>query len=228
VRRLCPRPGSDAGFGLVELLVSMAMGSILLLALGTTFAGTLRTSTATRAKVSNTAELRLAMDTMARRLRVAVRPGTGAPAFLLAESGRVRFFASLESSASPSPSASVSAEPRPTVVEYSLGTGSAGCLQESLSTPTGSAAVGWSYDASATPRTRCLARGAVTAVFAYYADGATVTALGSSGAALSLDADRDAVRSVSVRGSVGSVGASSATATLASTRVTLSNLLTTS
>lgn len=208
------RPQGEAGFGLPEFVVAMAMSGILLLALGTTFAGSLKTSTKTTTRISDTADLRLALDTVARRLRVAVRPATGVPAFQVAGPRTVRFFAAMDKPAD-------NAEQPPTLVEYVI---TPTCLEERRTVPSGTTEATWSWTVGATTTTTCLARAAVNAdngaLFTYYGSGAmTATALTNP------IADVETIRSVDIGMAVQKSATSDVPAIRASTRVTLVNLL---
>lgn len=224
----------DAGIGLVELLVAMALGSILLIALGTTFAGSLRTTSRATTQVSNTAEMRLGLDTVARHLRLAVSPSSASatlklPSFEAATPTSVRFYASLTTPGS-------DADPAPTLVEYSV-TGT--CLQEARTRPVVTATGAWSWtDPAAVRTTTCLVRGAVTgdggALFSYFGAGAYAAgsfptsspvgpALGDPVTGVDAAVLGD-IRSVQVSAALQSSATSSTPAVRASTRVTLVNL----
>lgn len=214
------RVSGEAGMGLAELLVAMAVSSVLLLALGTTFAGSLRSSTSATTRVSNTAELRLAMDTVARRLRVAVRKPGQLYSFEVATPTSMRFYASLLKPAD------TAAQP-PTLVEYAL---AGECLQESRTVPTGSALAGWSYtDPAAMRTTTCLARGALNAdgaaLFTYYSSGALDATPFDPAAGAATPAEQAMIRSVQVTAALQSSATSSTPPTRLTTRVTLVNVL---
>ena len=125
----------------------MAVGSVLLLALGTVLTGTLRGSVTATERVTSSAELRTALDTMARRLRVAVLPiGQPRPS----PSRRPppsSFYANLVPAGStgcPAVAPATGTVTCPPVrVDYTV---TAGCLWETRTTPTGSAAADWSWD----------------------------------------------------------------------------------
>jgi len=177
----------DAGFSLPELLVVMLLSSIVLAAVAVVFNGSMRVARATTAKGSTTADARIAMDAMLRRLRVAVVPpgatttfgmagtiaGTNYPAGVDAvpSATEVAFFASLTTSGS-------TADPNPTLVDYSIDT-AAKCLREKL-TPASGTAPNFTWPAANT-RSRCLIFGVLNAdgtpLFSYFADGKTTTAL---------------------------------------------------
>lgn len=210
--------GGDAGIGLPELLVSMVLASIVLLALGTTFAGSLRTSSAATSRISTTADLRLAMDTAARRLRLAVSPALGVPAFEVADPRTVRFFAAMNEPGT-------NAVQPPTLVQYAI---TPSCLEERRVKPTGSADTGWTWASPSTAPATCLARASVNpdggALFTYFPSGSvTDTALSTATTGVAA-ADLTKIRSVeltmALKAATGVVPA-----TAASTRVTLVNLL---
>lgn len=212
------RRRDDAGMGLVELVVAMAVSAVVLLALGTTFDGALRTSGTATTRISNTAELRLAMDTVARRLRVAVPPRSGAAAFEEAKPRSVRFYASISTPGDTS-------DKPPVLVTYTI---TANCLQETRTTPTGTSELDWSWTPGAATTTTCLARGAVNAdggaLFTYFPNGSlTAAALGDSTGVATADLSK--IAGVAVHGSVKASATSATPATSASTRVTLVNVL---
>lgn len=219
------RRRGDAGLGLPELLVSVGLGGVLLLALGSTVVHSLRTSAQATTRVTNSAELRDAMDVVARRLRLAVRPRTGVPAFEVAGPRTVRFYASLLTPGAPD------ADPPPTLVEYTV---EAACLRETRTVPSGTNESTWSWTVGATTTSRCLTRSAVnpagSALFTYYATTGPATSatpppetpLGTGGAVTG--ADLDAVRSVLVNADLKSTADSAVSASRARTRVTLVNL----
>ena len=70
------RPGGrrDAGFTLIEVMVAMAIFSVLMGLLSTMVIQMIRTSSGTRARLANTEQLRVGMDAMTKGLRTAVRP----------------------------------------------------------------------------------------------------------------------------------------------------------
>lgn len=213
------RPRNDAGFGLPEFVVSMAMSGILLLALGTTFAGSLTSSSKNSTRISDTADLRLAMDTVARRLRLAVRPAPGAAAFEVAGPRTVRFFAAMDKPG-------VDAEQPPTLVEYAV---TPTCLEERRTTPSGTTEATWSWTVGATTTTTCLVRGAVNAdgaaLFTYYAGIAlTAPVLGTPTTSVAT-ADLGSIQGVQATLAVQKSATSNVPASRASTRVALVNLL---
>ena len=219
--RLRARLAGSEGFGLVELIVSMTLGSVLLLALGATFDGTLRTTRAATTRVANTAELRSAADVMARRLRVAVRPGNDkSVAVDIATPTHLRFYASLTTVGN-------DADQAPTRVEYTV---LPDCLQEIRTTPTGTDFNNWNWDVPASTRTTCLTRSAVnadgSALFTYYplATSPVVAVSDTPLAATVTGTDLATIRSVGVSVSVRKNATDSVRGSSAQTRVTLVNL----
>lgn len=153
-RRLHSGHGGEAGVSLAELLVVSLVSTILLGALGTLVSSSLASSRETASHTAATAEARLAMDVIARRLRVAVRPTPATPTspalpmFVQASTTAVEFYASLGAPGSNAPVA-------PSRVRYAYDT-TRQCLLETLTPPTGPV------------RATCLASGSVTPGFQYY------------------------------------------------------------
>ena len=214
----------ESGIGLVELLVTMMIGSVLLLCIGVTFSSTLRTSGQVTARVNSTADARIAMDAMARRLRVAVRPAATRPMF---EAGQVRadsvtFYASLLPGSTGGAATSVSERVVviPTRVRYWV---QDGCLHEGLTPGRDALAGGWEWVAPES--SRCLAPGPFTrsdGTFTYYPAGLGVAPLPLVGGALP-DDQHEAVRRVGLSVEVGRVGAAELETSRATTEVTLIN-----
>lgn len=148
VRARLRRGRGDAGVGLAELLVVSLVSSILLGALGTLVAGSLSASRRTTAHTAATAEARVAMDVVARRLRVAVRPSSGGSMITQASAQVIDFYASLAPHGT-------TADPLPSRVRYEVST-TRRCLLETI-TP-----------ASGPVRETCLASGTVVPLFRYY------------------------------------------------------------
>ena len=213
-------PGPDAGFSLPELLVAMALTSILLAALAGIFTSNLRTTSRISAKVTATADARLAVDTMSRRLRVAVAPDATQAAFTTTDPRSVTFYASLVGAAAGGVTTRA-VDPKPTKVEYSVVpatySGQATtCLREVLTPAVGSAAP-YTYPASGST-TRCLAYGTLNA------DGAPLFTYFQSGSGTAPAASRDDVRSVGASLSIAATSGGQRAATAAATRVTCPNV----
>ncbi|MDP9219012.1 MAG: prepilin-type N-terminal cleavage/methylation domain-containing protein, partial [Actinomycetota bacterium] len=68
------RATDDAGLSLTELLITMMLASILMLAVGTMFVSGLRQNRTVSGKTTSTADARIAMEAMTRELRVATIP----------------------------------------------------------------------------------------------------------------------------------------------------------
>lgn len=197
------RVRGDRGVSLAELLVVMLVSSVVLVAVGTTFATSLRLTTDVNSRTATTADARLAAEAVARRLRVAIRPPSASSIFLSAGPTAVRFYASLSSNGgypTVSPSGVVALLP-PTLVDYRLDPVT-GCLRETLTrgvpvtAPDGSVTYGF----GGTSTTRCLAVSEVVTgapLFSYYTTGTGVTPL-SIGAGSTDPVLLDTVRSVAV------------------------------
>lgn len=202
-RRCAPRHGEDGGFSLVELVVAMSVASLVLISLSVVFTAALRGSVDVQDKTTTNAEVRLAADVMARRLRVATPASATSPAFLTMTPGEVSFTASIQDEIWLATPGQAAQDPPLTTVTYRLDETS-GCLTETL------AAAGTS------PRTTCLLRGASAAstVLTYYA--------AASGPATT--AQPAAVRSVGLTISASTRGTTGRTATsTVSSRVVCAN-----
>lgn len=212
------RADGDRGISLVELVVAMSVSSVLLLALGTVLAGTLRGSVSAGQRVTSSSELRSALDTMGRRLRLAVVPSGQPAAFVTATTTSVSFYASLLPAGTTGCAGGTTACP-PSRVDYTV---APDCLWETRTVAV-STASGWSWDttAGAVPVKTCLARQAVDTgppLFTYYAG----TDVGA--AALSSPVP-DLTKVLSVKVDLGLRAKASAPVQRASTRLTLVNLL---
>ncbi len=93
MRRIDTR--SDRGLGLAELVVSMALGSVVLAVVATVFVSTLRTVTAVNSTTSVAADARIGMESLTRGLRTAIEPKGETAALLVAKPDEVQVFASL-------------------------------------------------------------------------------------------------------------------------------------
>ena len=172
LRRRLHGADGQAGVSLVELLVVSIVSMIVLGAVGVTFQGSLSASRRATSHTSATADARLALDVLARRLRVVTHkdPSTAtsslfvsAPASLPAPAPApattaLSFYASLEPAApSASPTPASSDVPLPSLVEYVVDD-AAHCLRERITPNAG----------AGTTQSRCLAFGdAITATFTY-------------------------------------------------------------
>ena len=223
--------GDASGFSLAELLVTMMVGSIVLIAVGVTFTGTLRGARGATVRISSTAEARLAMDVMERRLRVAVRPVGSTSVFVSATRRSARFYASLAK-------AGVTTEVEPSLVDYAI---SGSCLNESITPAVVTVTAGvksYTWPSSGT-RTSCLARGVINAttdLFSFYTEAtppqpvsATATvapaapAIAFDGTGTLPNAALDTVLSVGIKLTVRNASTTVAPATVAQSRISLSN-----
>jgi type II secretory pathway pseudopilin PulG len=91
-RRL--RTSDDAGMSLAELVVAMAVTSLVLAVGAVMFTGTLRSHQYARAKTTSGSDARIAMEALSRDLRVAVVPVGEPSAVLLATPDQVTFYRS--------------------------------------------------------------------------------------------------------------------------------------
>jgi Tfp pilus assembly protein PilW len=216
------RRDDDSGLGLVELLVAASIASVLLVTVATTLVGGLTTSKQMQARTMATADARLALDVVVRRLRVAVRPPGAAGAFIRAEPYAAGFYASL------SPAGTTS-DVVPSLVEYAFR--ASGCLEEAVTpgvaTTASNGAVTYSWPSTGR-RSRCLVSGdlkaAGTSLFTYYEAVDTATALATPPAAVPA-ASLDKIRSVGVDVAVRARVGAGARPVPARTRVTLVNRL---
>jgi len=201
------RGQDDAGFGLPDLLVAMLLASIVLTAVTAVFTSAIRTSRDTTASVAGTAEVRNALDLMARRLRVAILPTSGTNSFVTSAPNDVVFYASIVVRGT-------TTDPAPTRVEYVFDAAST-CLREKLTPAVGAAT------------STCIAFGAVNSggslpMFSYYDTGTSTSTLPND--ATGNVASPGAIDSVGVTLQVASRSDSQQAVPRASTRVTLSNL----
>jgi prepilin-type N-terminal cleavage/methylation domain-containing protein len=73
--------GSDDGLSLTELIVAMAIASVVLVGVSTMFVSSLRQNRTVTAKTITTADARIGMEAMTRAIRVAVVPTAGTSPF---------------------------------------------------------------------------------------------------------------------------------------------------
>lgn len=221
------RPSGDEGTSLAELLVVMAISSVLLLAVGTIFTTSLKLTKDVNSRTGATTDAKLAMDTAARRLRVAVRPKENAdsitPMLVSASATSIKFYASV------SPTGTTTAV-LPTLIEYSIDATS-GCFREARTpatstTSSGQTTLTWPVSSR---RSRCLVFGQVNAggagVFTYYAAPAATTPIALVGGQLPATSLNE-VRSIALRMTVRDTALSEARPTTVETRVGLVNRIT--
>nr|WP_269811154.1 prepilin-type N-terminal cleavage/methylation domain-containing protein [Kineosporia rhizophila] len=208
------RRSDDDGLTLVELMVTMGVASVLMVAIGVVFLGTIRGVTTINVKTAATADARITMEAMTRSLRVAVRPVGVDAAIVSATMNQVSFYSLLNRTGTPAATA-----PNPTLVRY-WHDGS--CVNQS-STPATTGADGSLTWNPAGTRTICLARTVTAPVFTYYLTSATTTEM-TIGSGLSLN-DRNLVRSVGISLSMKSAASPTVSPVPLVDRVTLTNLI---
>lgn len=96
------RPRTDSGLSLVEVLVAMALSSIVLATCATLYLGSLRTTTGTQGRLEEVNDGRVAIASMSKALRTAILPSqlfdttaVEAAAFIEATPTSIRFFGNL-------------------------------------------------------------------------------------------------------------------------------------
>lgn len=210
------RTHADAGFGLPELLVSMAVFSVVLVAVSAVFASVLDTSRIASAKTMTTADARIAMEAITRSLRVAVVPPGEVSAITVAEPNRIEFFSSLARGAGQNST-------YPTRVTYSY-SAATGCVNETQTNATGP--VSGPFTWTGVPRTKCLIRTSAPPVFTYFEAGTITAADGSTVAPVTpTDATgRSRVVSVEAALDVKDPERADVNGVIARDRVTLSNV----
>lgn len=211
----------EAGYGLVELLVAMALTSVLLALLAGVFLSDLRTTSRISAKVDATADARLVVDTIARRVRVAAPPDTATAAFVAPlAADATTFYASIAGGALGGP-APGETNVNFTRVDYRIvdvvrGGVTTQCVQETLTPGTSSNGIG-TYPAAGA-KTRCLAYGAINS------DGRPLLTYLASGTGNDPAAAVGAVRSVRIAITITSTRGDQRATTSATTRVSLPNV----
>jgi hypothetical protein len=160
--------GTDAGFTLVELAVAGSVGTLLLALVAMLFIGALRTVGNVSARSTSTGDARVALESMSRTIRVAVRPPAADAALVSASPTGLSFWALLDHGGTVTDAA-----PPPTFVTYSYdGT----CLRQTL-TPSPAGSLGGTPPAPAPGSGSCLLRTTRPPVFSYYPSGAGASAL---------------------------------------------------
>lgn len=203
----------DAGMSLVELLVAMFVASILLAGVATVFSGTLSSVRTVNVKTATAAEARIAMESISRNLRVAVKASGQTSALATATDSSLAFYALLNRTNVPG------AIPLPTLVEYSW---SANCLAEAK-TPGRMNSLGvlvWDTGRTST----CVAHTSVAPTFTYYLDSVTTTALAVPATGLSAVV-RPTVTSVRAAVTVKDPNNPGVTGVPVQSRITLINVL---
>jgi prepilin-type N-terminal cleavage/methylation domain-containing protein len=152
-----PVDGRDAGLSLTELIIAMAIASVVLVGVSTMFVSSLRQNRTVTAKTITTADARIGMEAMTRSLRVAVLPSGGtspfnSPVGTPVSSSRVSFYSSLGA-------VTGTTDPLPTLVTFYYDA-TKKCLVREMTPSSGSLA------------STCIARGLINtsgaALFTYY------------------------------------------------------------
>ncbi|TNM64496.1 hypothetical protein FHN55_13280 [Streptomyces sp. NP160] len=246
--RRCGGRGGDEGTTLVELLVVMALTTVVLAAVGAVFVSATRSVRETQVLTNTQADARTAAEAMSRSLRVAVVPPQGAPTgpsseaavrtpFVSAAADSVSFFANVQRTPVTSTTSGPSTAPlvravlqAPSLITFAHDAGT-GCITETR-TP---AVVNTGPDAAATPytwpgpgTTKCLAATTQAPVFSYFTSGVIAEGAASS----QLDSTKPvsasqakAIVSVGFVLTVQSPTASDVAPTRVTDRVTLVNVL---
>ncbi len=226
--RLRPRPGTrdDRGVSVVELAVTAAVGSVVLVGVATVAVGAMNASRSIAVRSGTAADTRIAGEAMSRSLRTAVRPKGQAAALVQGTATSVTFYALLNRSGAAQATDTVAS-----LVELGWdGT----CVTRRI-TPgvavTAPANTGpfWTWTPSGAPV--CLARTTTAPAYRYYAT-AVVSQGGVDTAPVALAAgalaatDLRAVHSVEVRLTVTDPRHPEVPGSPLLTRVTLANVLT--
>lgn len=170
------RTGSDGGFTLVELLVTISLLAVVMGAVTSTMIGMQRQVAATEIRYEDLGTARTAINAMQQTLRAAIALNPDDSAVLHAEDDHVRFYSNVF--------VTDDADRAPKLVEYEVD--AAGVLTESVTngdlSTNASGEVEWSADGS--PRVRTLARNVDTTqpLLTYYGDtvGPSDTPLGAA------------------------------------------------
>jgi Tfp pilus assembly protein PilV len=198
------RGGPDKGIGLVEVLVAMALMSIVLVTCATLYIGSLRTTKGTQGRLEEINDGRIAISSIGRAMRTAILPSqladttsTETAAFIEATPNSIRFYANIDN-----PNNSVG----PSKVTYSVVSGE---LRQTFQPPNAFDPLDPVFvycvpGPGCATRDKVLARGVVTgtdAIFTYY------DALGNKLTGSNLTADQlEVVDSVDVAVTVAKSG----------------------
>ncbi|GAB6904002.1 hypothetical protein [Kineosporia succinea] len=164
----CDRNQRDAGLSLAELVVAVGVASVLMIAIGVVFNGTLQGVGALQVKTSATADARIAMEAMTRSVRVVYKPDKQS-AIEQNQANAITFYALLNRTGS-----AVTQMPQPTKVQYLF---EGNCIRQKTWPASVDAAGNVTWPSSGLVST-CLARTSVAPTFTYYPTGsgtATVT-----------------------------------------------------
>jgi prepilin-type N-terminal cleavage/methylation domain-containing protein len=222
------RAKDDAGLTLVELVVTMAVGSIVLAAVGVVFVGVMRTVSTVNTTTNVTADARIGMESLTRGLRTAVKPKGENSAVLVAKPDEVQVYSSLNRPGDPT------TDPIPTKVSFSWSS-TTKCLNQTTvkgAANTGSDNATRPFVWTATPETKCVLRTSSSPSFEYFTTGVIATGspatavppLATPTSGLTL-ADRNTVVSIGMRLTVDDPSTTSDHPVPVTDRVTLPNVI---
>lgn len=159
------RARSESGFTLVELMVAIALSSLVLLALLSLIDGNGRARARLTDKTETVQRMRLGMDRITRILRTQVCAATDTPPLIAANASSVTFYSDTSTTGS-------NGVFRPKKVTLSYSTANGGSVVQDTYDPTNTSSP-WTYNASPS-RTRTLAdyvtgTGGNSSIFKYYA-----------------------------------------------------------
>jgi prepilin-type N-terminal cleavage/methylation domain-containing protein len=164
------RKAYDEGFGLPELLVSMAVFGVVAAAMSAVFVNTIDTVRFVSTNTATTADARIAMEAMTRSLRVAIAPSGVQSAIVEADEDHIVFYSSLNRGTSQTDS-------KATRVTYVYDS-STRCLAErqdrAVSNPDSSERATVPYVWPSAGTTKCLIRTNAPPRFDYFDDGRIV------------------------------------------------------
>lgn len=212
--RLRAADRTDAGMTLVELLIAMFITSILLAAVASVFAGTMKNVRVVNTKAATTADGRIAMEAITRTIRVAFQPSNQVSALALANTNTLSFYALINRTGVNT------STPLPSLIEYGWdGT----CLTEAQTPGRLNASSILVWDTGRV--NKCLARTTIKPVFAYYLTGNATTPLTVPGTGLAA-ATLQTVQSIQVTVNVQDATNPSITGVPFTDRVTMINVQT--
>ena len=210
----------DAGVSLVELVVTMAISSVVLAAVSAVFIGAVRSVRTVQSETAASADARIGMEAMTRALRVAVQPDGQPSALVSATTNGITVYALINRTG-----AAVTTSLTPTKVAFSYDAGTK-CVNETDTPASGSSPYTWTTGS----RTRCLLRTTVAPTFAYYttpvlaSGGVDIAPLTVPGSGLAAT-DLPTVQSVQVTLAVKDPANPSLAGVTSLSRVTLTNVL---
>jgi len=153
------RATDDQGLSMTELLITMMIASILMIAMGTMFVSGLRQNRTVTGKTTSTADARIAMEAMTRALRVATIPPGQSAAVVSATPTAVSFYSSIGASTQ-------TTDPKPSLVTFRIDTTNR-CLWREV-TPATVVGTTWTWP-TANKVQSCVARGDIASpLFTYF------------------------------------------------------------